>query len=535
MTDTFVEQFLAEFDDSCYPEEFLQKYELIECLAHNEMGETLLVKNWQTGEHYIAKCYSEQSLLSHSTENELLKNLHHEGVPSFVGEHHNENMLCVVREYAQGTPLDKLVQETPLPKQQAISIAVQLCDILKYLHGQTPAVIHRDIKPQNIIVDENGKITLIDFGISRVFDGSAHEDTVNLGTKYFAAPEQYGYAQTDCRSDIFSLGVLLCWMLTGKVEVGQAQRTVMDHRLKTIIKKCTAFAPEDRYKNAAQVRDALTGRTMRYQILALFCAVLLIVVTALFFIKPIALQSLQINKLSFQEPLIEEAVRLRLEKNADEPLTEEDLLLVDKIFIFGDKPAANEEMFSKYADSFVFKDGTVQRGAITKLDDLKKLPNLDAIYLVYQSITDLTPLADLSGLESIDLRHNPIEDVTPLSSIEALSALTLFNTRVSDLTALSSCTQLTVLDIGSSPITSMTAFDGLDSLQELVIRKAPLRSLDHIETHPMLEKIYLSETQLQDLTPLLELPRLELVEVSENMRSAADAITARARFSIVFQ
>jgi serine/threonine protein kinase len=534
MTDTFVEQFLAEFDDSCYPEEFLQKYELIECLAHNEMGETLLVKNWQTGEHYIAKCYSEQSLLSHSTENEVLKNLHHEGVPSFVGEHHNENMLCVVREYAQGTPLDKLVQETPLPKQQAISIAVQLCDILKYLHRQTPAVIHRDIKPQNIIVDENGKITLIDFGISRVFDGSAHEDTVNFGTKYFAAPEQYGYAQTDCRSDIFSLGVLLCWMLTGKVEVGQAQRTVMDHRLKTIVKKCTAFAPEGRYKNASQVRDALTGRMLRSWILVSFCA-LVMIATILSYGKSSILTNLRLNGISFREPLIEEAVRLSVGKEAGEKLTEADMLSVSELLIYGNKAAKNAESFNEYGDSFVNKDGTIQQGDITTLDDLKKLPNLLNISLVYQNISDLTPLTELTGLEYIDLRHNPIEDVTPLSNLVLLSNLSLFGTEVSDLTALHGCSRLTALDIGSTQVESIVALDGLDSLHVLAIRKAPLRSLDHIETHPMLEKIYLSETQLQDLTPLLELPRLELVEVSENMRSAADAITARARFSIILQ
>jgi serine/threonine protein kinase len=534
MSDAFVEQFLAEFDDSCYPEEFLQKYELIECLAHNEMGETLLIKDWQTGENYVAKCYSKNTLSPRTTESELLKNLRHEGLPAFIGEFQNENMLCVVRCYANGTPLDKLVQETPLTKEQAISIAVQICDILKYLHGQTPAIIHRDIKPQNIIVDERGKITLIDFGISRVYDETAHEDTINLGTKHFAAPEQYGYAQTDQRSDIFSLGVLLGWMLTGKLDVGQAQKEITDHRLKTILKKCTAFAPEGRYKNASQVRNALTGRTFRSWILVSFCA-LVMIAAILSCGKSSILTNLHLNGISFHEPLIEEAVRLSIGKEAGEKLTEADLLSVSELLIYGNKAAANAEIFNEYGNSFVNKDGTIQRGGITTLADLEKLPNLRSISLVYQNISDLTPLAELTRLEYVDLRHNPIKDVTPLSSLVLLSNLSLFGTEVSDLTALHGCSRLIALDIGSTKVASTVALDGLEALQVLAIRKAPLRTLDHIETHPMLEKIYLSETQLHDLTPLLVLPELELVEVSENMRAEADAVADRAQFSIVYQ
>jgi serine/threonine protein kinase len=534
MTDPFIEQFLAGFDDSCYPEEFLKKYELIECLAHNEMGETLLVKDWQTGENYVAKCYPKDTLLPRTTESELLKTLHHEGLPAFVGEYQNEKVLCVVRKYAEGIPLDRLVEETPLSKQQSVSMAVQLCDILKYLHSQTPAVIHRDIKPQNIIVDERGKITLIDFGISRVYDESAQEDTVNFGTKHFAAPEQYGYAQTDCRSDIFSMGVLLGWMLTGKLDVAQAQKAITDLRLKTIVKKCTAFAPENRYKNATQVRNSLTGRTLRSRMLVSFCA-LVMIAAILFYIQPSILNNLRANRISFREPLIEDAVRLSLGKSTDDMLTEEDLMSVSEIYIYGNKAAANFEVYNQFGDSFVNKDGTIQRGDIKVLDDLKKLPNLTRVFLSYQNISDLTPLAELSHLESIDLRNNPIEDVSPLGNLVSLKVLTLFDTKVSDLTSLSSCSQLIVLDVGSSQIKSIAALDGLDSLRELVIRKAPLRTLDHIETHPMLEKIYLSETQLLDLAPLLKLPRLELVEVSESMRAEADAVADRALFLIVYQ
>jgi serine/threonine protein kinase len=534
MTEAFVKTFLDSFDDSRFPGDFLQSYELMECLSDNEMGETLLIKDRQTGEYYVAKCYANKSLLSHTTESELLKKLQHEGLPNFIGKYQNENMLCVVRTYARGKPLDKLAQEAPLTRHQSIAIAVQLCEILTYLHGQIPPIIHRDIKPQNIIVDEQGKITLIDFGISRTYNEASQEDTLCFGTKCYAAPEQYGFSQTDCRTDIFSLGILLCWLLTGKVELQEAKKTLRNNWLTKIITKCTAFAPKDRYQKAAQVKDALTGRTLRRQIWFFLCASILILLGVFLVSKPAGPQIKPPVGITFKEPLIEAGVRLALEMDETKGISEQDLLSINEIFIFGDKAAANAEVFNTYAESFVNNDGTIQRGGINLLDDLTKLKHLRRVSLVYQNITDLTPLSELVNLESIDLRHNPLEDVSPLSQVTSLTSLGLFDTNVSDLTALRNCSRLTTLDIGFTQVKTTAALEGLESLKILVVRKAPLQSLDQIETHPMLEQIYLSETQLLDLSPLLELPRLQFVEVSENMRSAAKAVEKQAQFNIVY-
>jgi serine/threonine protein kinase len=533
VSNEFIELFLASFDDSTFPDDFLNTYEPMECLSQNEMGETLLVKNRCNGNYCVAKCYEDKTLLSHTTENDLLKRMHHQGLPIFISEHQNDKMLCVVRKFVRGKPLDKLAQENPPDRQQALSICVQLCDILTYLHGQTPPIIHRDIKPQNIIMDEQEKIKLIDFGISRTYSETEEVDTVFLGTKHFTAPEQYGFSQTDCRSDIFSLGVVLCWLLSGEMEINKALSRIKNYRLAKIIKKCTAFAPKDRYQNAVQVKDALTGRTIHRRILASLCVGVLIAASGFFSRDLINHQFSPVVK--FEEPMIEQAVRLSLDKEEGEIINEDELLSVTALYVFGDKAAADEESITDYANQFVNNDGTILRGQINSLADVTKLKNLRTIYLAYQNIADLTPLSQLGSLESVELKHNPIVDVSPLSQVPSLISLGLFDTLVSDLTALSRCTRLISVDVGYTNIKSMTALDGLESLQVIAIRKAPLINLDHIETHAMLEQIYLSETHLMDLAPLLELPHLQQVEISENLRPAAEAIAEQAQFKIIYQ
>lgn len=535
MTDAFIEAFLTSYDDSRFPQDFLQQYELMECLSHNELGETLLVKDRKTGTHYVAKCYAAEAFPPHTTESDLLKQLQHKGLPAFIGEHQNKGMRCIVREFIPGKPLDQLVRERPLAWQQSIALMVQLSEILIYLHSQTPPIIHRDIKPQNIIVDDQGQITLIDFGISRAYNEGAQEDTYCFGTQNYAAPEQYGFAQTDRRSDIYSLGVLLCWLLTGREEVRYAVKTIPNRWLAIIVQKCTAFAPKERYQNAAQVRDALNRRTALRHQLSLLLVALVILGAAFFFANSLRVQMQEPAGVTFKEPLIEQAVRLELKKDADDTISEQDLLSITELYIFGDKAAADEKTFSAYNKSFVNNDGTVQRGSISVLDDLTKLKNLRRVSLCYQNIVDLTPLAKLVSLESVDVHHNPIRDVTPLSRLPLLSSLVIFDTYVSDLTALRSCYRLSMLDAGYTQIRSLAALEGLSTLRTLVMRKASLKSLEGIKSFPLLERIYLSETQLQDLSPLLDLPRLQLVEVDESMRKAAEAIARKAQFTITYQ
>lgn len=541
MDEAFIRSFLAEFDDSRFPGDFLADYEAMECLAHNGTGETLLVKDRRTGKYFVAKCYSDQTLLSHATEGELLKHLHHPGLPGYIGEYRNNGMLCVVREYIEGTPLGQYAARNGLTQEQAVSCGVQLCDILSYLHGQTPPVIHRDIKPQNILVDVKGKIRLIDFGISRVYDEAAREDTVCFGTRHFAAPEQYGFSQTDCRADIFSLGVLLGWLLTGETDPKNVLPKITNPRLRRIVRRCTAFAPEKRYASAKKVKADLINsgghrqkRALRWACGLLACAACLYVGFAVGRYTDFTPVFSVSSGVSFEEPLIGQAVHLALSKQENEPVDENDLLRVTELYIYGDQAVGSYEAFAELDGHMAQNDGVLKNGGIRSLGDLAKLKSLRRLHIALENINDLSPLEGLSSLEHIDLRHNPVEDISPLAALPALQGLFVYNTHISDFSVLSSCPMLENLVVGKTYITSMAAFAGIKNLKYLFMQQTFLQTLSGIEEFTYLEQIGLSSVADGDLSPLMALPRLKEAHLDEALRQAAEADLQQAQFRMIF-
>ena len=542
MDEAFSVRFLNGYSgDSRFPHDFLEDYEALQCFSHNEMGETLLVKERKTGTYCVAKCYTAETFLSHTTESDLLKQLCHRGLPSFLGEYQNNGMLCVVREYVKGTPLDQYAAENEFSREQVILIGIQLCDILAYLHGQKPPVIHRDIKPQNIIVDARGKIKLIDFGISRIYNEAAQEDTVCMGTKHFAAPEQYGFLQTDSRADIFSLGVLLGWLLTGESDVKIALSKIENKRLRQIINKCSAFSPEQRYSTAAKVKAALLRAdgsqqksTLRWGCGTLVCTALLCIGFAIGRYTEYTPAFMTGPGVQFEEPLIEQAVRLALDKQERDPITEEDLLRVTELFIYGNQAAGSLEQFEVIGVHMVQNDYTVHNGGISSLNDLAALKNLRRVNIAWQNIGNLSPLENISGLEQVQLKHNPIEDVSPLASLLFLRDLCLYDTRVSDLSSLADCPMLENINVGKTHIASLSAFSGIRSLKYLYADQILLDTLDGIGEFSRLEQIGLGYVADGDLSPLLSLPQLREAHLDGALRDAAAETLSQAQFKIIY-
>lgn len=174
----------------------------------------------------------------------------------------------VVMEYVQGETLADAVHRCKPSLGLACDVFPKLCEAASELHdGFDPPLIHRDLKPSNIILT-NSNLTIIDFGITRTFDGSSDEDTRHFGTRAYAPPEQFGYGQTDVRSDVYALGMLLYFCLTADVaDAGVRKNGFRDVRipevLRCVIARATAFDPSQRYESVSSLRRAFDEAMMQ--------------------------------------------------------------------------------------------------------------------------------------------------------------------------------------------------------------------------------------------------------------------------------
>lgn len=259
--DELLEAIHLAYDDSTYPSEFLSHYDIMECLGEGNGCDTFLVQDGQ-GIPYVAKCYN-RGVWELDSHDDMLTTLDHPGLPKHVASYTNEHMTAMVRTFVPGVSLDRHARTRNLSEQNIVSLCVKLCDVLAYLHHRPQPIIHRDIKPANIIVRPDGGVSLIDFDIARVYREGSDADTRFFGTVAYAPPEQYGFSQTDCRADIYALGVVLRFLLTGSP---RENRNVRVYRpLEKIIARCTAFDPNRRYADVDQVRRALLRANPRSQ------------------------------------------------------------------------------------------------------------------------------------------------------------------------------------------------------------------------------------------------------------------------------
>ena len=147
----------------------------------------------------------------------VLSHLHHPHLPRVYEHFQTPGHWYLVMDFIAGETLEHYQSKTPtgrLPLSEALDIGLQLCLVLDYLHSHHPPIVFRDLKPANIMRTSTGQLYLIDFGIARYFKPGQAKDTVALGSIGYAAPEQYGKAQTTPRADIYGLGAVLHQLLT---------------------------------------------------------------------------------------------------------------------------------------------------------------------------------------------------------------------------------------------------------------------------------------------------------------------------------
>jgi serine/threonine protein kinase len=166
-------------------------------------------------DHFIDQAQRIEANEYFAREADTLAQLKHQAIPAITDRFELANRHYLVMEYVEGRNLEEelAARGEPLPEGLVIDIARQLCDVLVYLHGLVPPIIYRDMKPSNVMLNSNGRVVLVDFGIARLFK-AARKGTM-IGTLGFAPPEQY-QGMVDPRSDIYSLGATLHYVLTGR-------------------------------------------------------------------------------------------------------------------------------------------------------------------------------------------------------------------------------------------------------------------------------------------------------------------------------
>lgn len=202
---------------------------------------------------------------SYNREVSYLSQLTHISIPHFYNYFTDPGNWYVVMDYIEGETLEDKLQKTRhghFTVQQVLAIGIALCDVLGYLHAQHPPIIFRDVKPANIMLTKTGRIYLIDFGIARHYTAGQTSDTAPLGSPGYAAPEQYGKAQTTAQTDIYGLGATLQTLLTGKEPleflVGGAllDRTIPE-KIQALLQKMLARDASQRPQSMDEVKQSL--------------------------------------------------------------------------------------------------------------------------------------------------------------------------------------------------------------------------------------------------------------------------------------
>lgn len=231
-------------------------------------GMSTVYRGTRDGQIYLVKEVdgaNSGEVLALTQEKGLLERLDHPGIVRFEALFEKGGYYYLVQEFIDGVSLEDRQQNGPhVTEAEARDWALQLCGIFEYLHSQNPPIIYRDLKPANLILQED-RLRLIDFGIARVQKDNKTEDTTLMGSFFTASPEHHGAGQTDARSDVFSLGATIYDLLSRGRQRGapfnhpplREVNPLVSEDLEVIVAKCLECKPENRYPSMGELRRAL--------------------------------------------------------------------------------------------------------------------------------------------------------------------------------------------------------------------------------------------------------------------------------------
>ena len=215
----------------------------------DDSGRVVLVRDRESSELFVRKFlpFYDRSIYEYLKDNPV------KYMPEIKEIYEGSNGLIVIEEYIAGDTVSALLENGCLPTGKALHIATTVCRILEVLHSLPVPIIHRDIKPANIIVKPDGEVYLLDMDVAKWYDADQTDDTVHMGTQYYAAPEQvgYGFKASSAKTDIYALGVLLNVMLTGKIpKEERASGSIWN-----VIDRCIRLNAEERYTAAELIEE----------------------------------------------------------------------------------------------------------------------------------------------------------------------------------------------------------------------------------------------------------------------------------------
>lgn len=247
---------------------YFDRYEVVALVGDGGTSKVYQVRHIKLGNYWAIKAIDKKQIYGDIVdEAHILKELNHHAIPKIVDIEDTDEHFFIIEEFISGETLKAhKVRVGDISKNQIINWCIDLVNVISYLHGQSSGpIIYRDIKPENIMITTENQLKLVDFGIARVYKENLSRDTLPLGSRGYAAPEQFGGSQSDERTDIYGFGVTMYFMLTGKhlgeppysINEGLLEDEDVSNILINIVKKCCEPIPSNRYQSVDAIMEDL--------------------------------------------------------------------------------------------------------------------------------------------------------------------------------------------------------------------------------------------------------------------------------------
>lgn len=519
------------------PEDMQEHWTVYECLKESEDSSTFLVKETATGILCVLKWGRNRQTEFLRNEMEIMKKMadrKFSGIPKAYRIFEENGEVYLVREYIEGMSLAQMVlQKGGISEAEICRISRKICQTAEQFQNPDEPIIHRDIKPENIVVTPGGEVVFIDFGTMRSYKKDGSRDTFVVGTRGTAAPEQYGYTQTDQCTDVYAIGQTMLYMVSESYEMNQLSECAVSRRMKKIIEKACSFDPDKRYGDAVQLRRAVekcqaNNRKKVYKKAgAVFGLIAAGYILAIFSPDGTVIENKRIEtaeqsaaeeqiqaEITFREELIEEAVRKELGLSKTDKITASMLEDVRKLRIVGKEILDDEDTFwgeGHHVDGKDSSFGSV-RGNITDLSDLAQMVNLEELALCNQKIEDISGLKELP-LKKLYLSKNMITDFSVLLNLIDLDTLCIMENPAENLSVIGECTGILRLNIQGMNLTD------IDFLKNL--------SLDYLDMSNV-------EVENNIFEPLTEMKKLDTLCMCDVNEAVAETLSQMSTLKALF-